>query len=238
MNLIGKQTMSRFEGEGSNKYDARISRLVPGYELIHLLTTAQLLARLPEEATILVVGAGTGHEILQLASQRTAWKFVAVDLSADMLAVAQKRFAEAEITDRVQLHVGDIATLKQELMFDAALLLLVMHFLPDNGRKQGLLTEIAKRLKLEAPLFLADLMLPVDDVERFVQGQASMLLGMEQTAVNMMLARLKQDFYPIDYLRLNELCNLSGYHTPIPYSQALGFQAFVALRFGESKQSK
>ncbi len=42
--------MGRFVGKQADGYETRIGRLLPGYELLHLLSRAQLLARLPERA--------------------------------------------------------------------------------------------------------------------------------------------------------------------------------------------
>ncbi|EKD5498549.1 TPA: hypothetical protein SL437_006570, partial [Pseudomonas aeruginosa] len=45
--------MGRFVGKQADGYETRIGRLLPGYELLHLLSRAQLLARLPERARLL-----------------------------------------------------------------------------------------------------------------------------------------------------------------------------------------
>ncbi|MBW6152522.1 hypothetical protein KZ844_22390, partial [Pseudomonas aeruginosa] len=47
--------MGRFVGKQADGYETRIGRLLPGYELLHLLSRAQLLARLPERARLLSV---------------------------------------------------------------------------------------------------------------------------------------------------------------------------------------
>ncbi|HCG0802627.1 class I SAM-dependent methyltransferase, partial [Pseudomonas aeruginosa] len=55
--------MGRFVGKQADGYETRIGRLLPGYELLHLLSRAQLLARLPERARLLSVGCGAGGEL-------------------------------------------------------------------------------------------------------------------------------------------------------------------------------
>ncbi|MBW6075597.1 hypothetical protein KZ869_13850, partial [Pseudomonas aeruginosa] len=59
--------MGRFVGKQADGYETRIGRLLPGYELLHLLSRAQLLARLPERARLLSVGCGAGGELAELA---------------------------------------------------------------------------------------------------------------------------------------------------------------------------
>ncbi|MNH01657.1 hypothetical protein D3C79_608800 [compost metagenome] len=51
----------RFAGEGAQAYDERIPLLVPGYELLHQLSAAQLMTRLGQSARVLLVGVGPGH---------------------------------------------------------------------------------------------------------------------------------------------------------------------------------
>ena len=62
--------MPTFTGEEAQNYDSRITKLVPGYALIHQLTGAQLLALYPDSATILVVGAGTGKRNCRACSAK------------------------------------------------------------------------------------------------------------------------------------------------------------------------
>ena len=71
--------MPTFTGEEAQEYDNSITRLVPGYELLHQLTNAQLSATLTDNAHILVVGAGTGKEIAALANLNSTWQFTAQD---------------------------------------------------------------------------------------------------------------------------------------------------------------
>ena len=59
--------------------------------------------------------------------------------------------------DRVSLHTGYLDSLPKTELMDAATLLLVMHFLADDGSKLELLKNIAQRLKPGAKLVLADL---------------------------------------------------------------------------------
>ena len=65
--------MPTFNHEEANHYDERILRLVPGYELLHQATAAQLATTLNDDACILVVGAGTGKEIIELAALKPSW---------------------------------------------------------------------------------------------------------------------------------------------------------------------
>jgi len=68
---------------------------LPGYEAIHRIAAAVFSSRLPDCAKILVVGAGTGTELLNFGSKNPSWHFVAVEPAPSMMAVCQNRVAEA-----------------------------------------------------------------------------------------------------------------------------------------------
>ena len=144
--------MPTFTGEQATHYNDRITRLVPGYELLHQLTNAQLKATLKDNAHILVVGAGTGKEILALAALNPTWQFTAQDTSSDMLAIAKQAFEEHGIAKRVNVIEGELDKLSTKA--DAALCLLVMHFLKDDGSKKQLLKNIKANLNKGANLFI------------------------------------------------------------------------------------
>ncbi|MDF5939114.1 class I SAM-dependent methyltransferase [Pseudomonas aeruginosa] len=74
-------------------------------------------------------GCGAGGELAELAGLRPGWRFVAADLSADMLALARQRCARLGLLERIELHCGDVAGLPPAPPCDAALVLLVLHFL-------------------------------------------------------------------------------------------------------------
>lgn len=117
---------------------------IPGYELLHE-TAALLTNALGAEARMLVVGAGTGEEVMRLALQHPGWRFVAEDPSAAMLAVAREKLTAAGLADRVEFVVGPIENVPADAPFDAATLILVHHFQPDDGAKLAMMRAIAAR---------------------------------------------------------------------------------------------
>src|SRR5262249_45206284 len=69
--------------------------------------------------------------------------------------LAQQKFSQEGLSSRVRLHHGLVEDLPEEA-FDAASLLLVLHFVPDE-EKAALLSAIAERLKPGAPFLVATL---------------------------------------------------------------------------------
>lgn len=218
--------MSRFKGEGSKNYNQRISKLIPGYELLHQLTAAKLNILLPRKANILVVGAGTGNEILKLSKINKSWQFTALDPSKDMLDIAYSRFKENGIEQRVKYHNGTIESFKKTQKFDVALCFYVMHFIQTLSDKENLLKSIRDHLKPKADLLIADLMKPLSDNDRLAQGEVSQMMGLTAEEAENMLSRLSTDFYPLNRDELTSLIKTAGFQDITPYFQALRFSAF------------
>src|SRR5690606_8062855 len=85
---------THFNADRAEAYDTQFVAMRPIKDAVHLLVQAQF-ASLPDEARILMAGAGTGAEARYLAPRFPGWRFTLIDPSAPMLAVA-RRHAEAE----------------------------------------------------------------------------------------------------------------------------------------------
>lgn len=145
-----------FEGERTENYDKYIPIWVPGYELMHDLLSSILQAHLPKESSILIAGCGSGKELVTLGKANPSWRLLGVDPSPDMIKKASDRISQAQLENRVSLHQGVVSELPKNTLYDAATLILVMHFFPDDGTKLALLQSIAQHLKSGATLLLVD----------------------------------------------------------------------------------
>ncbi|MEW5858214.1 MAG: class I SAM-dependent methyltransferase [Cyanobacteriota bacterium] len=145
-----------FEGERAGNYDNYIPVWVPGYELMHDLLQAILQVRLPEESSLLIAGSGSGKELETLGKANSSWRLLGVDPSPDMMSIASDRIQKAGLQERVSLHQGIVSDLPEDILYDAATLILVMHFFPDDGTKLAMLRSIAQRLKPGATFLLVD----------------------------------------------------------------------------------
>jgi tRNA (cmo5U34)-methyltransferase len=128
-------------------------RFVPGHQDM-LCMSAQLLAEdAPDEANILVVGAGGGIELRHFAQAQPGWQFTGIDPSSEMLAVACRTLGE--FFDRCDLVEGTINAAPPG-PFDGATCLLTLHMIPDDGAKLATLQAIRSRLRSGAPFVVVD----------------------------------------------------------------------------------
>lgn len=147
-----ERAFSRDRAEG---YDREFERLGAIKELLHLLLRIRF-AELPDDARILVAGAGTGAEARFLAPLFPGWRFTLVDPADGMLAVAERHANAEGFADRCVFHHGYVSSLPVE-SHDAATSILVSQFLTDAGERRAFFEDIAQRLEPGGLLFNADL---------------------------------------------------------------------------------
>jgi tRNA (cmo5U34)-methyltransferase len=146
-----------FEGEYGRMYDDLVRRVIPGYEDAFVAILSLLEEVLPQRANVLVVGAGTGMEIRTFAPQHPEWRFTAVDPIAEMIHTTMTVANGLNVAARVTPVVGTVDALPEGSAFDAATIINVLHFLPDDGSKTGLLRAVASRVRPGGPVILFDL---------------------------------------------------------------------------------
>lgn len=147
----------KFDRDRATQYDLDIRKAIPGYESLHDMSYSLLQTSLSVSAKLLIVGSGTGMELINYSKLNLEWSLTGVDPSPEMMAIAQSELINQELQKRVDLHTGYVNSLPETEPMDAATLILVMHFLPDDGAKLQLLKDIAQRLKLGAKFIIVDL---------------------------------------------------------------------------------
>lgn len=148
--------------ESINAYADNAFRQVPGLADLHRMTQLLLAESVPDAGRVLVLGAGGGVELINLAAAHSGWLFDGVDPSESMLDAARE--ATAGFGGRVNLYRGTIAE-APEGAYDGATSLLVFHFIPLCERLETL-RGLHRRLKPGAPLVLAHMSFPQDQASR------------------------------------------------------------------------
>lgn len=142
-------------------YDRSLEPILPLKAMLHLLIRCQF-SGLPDDARILLAGAGTGAEARFLAPIFPGWRFTLVDPSEAMLAVGRRHAVAEGFADRCVFHAGLVSSLPGD-GFDAATSVLVSHFLTDAADRAAYFSDVATRLKPGGRLFTADLCADVGD---------------------------------------------------------------------------
>lgn len=224
-----------FDAERAQAYDRRIRDAIPGYEALHQLSCMVLAEATGGHGRVLVAGAGTGAECVAVAEACPNLHLVGVDPAEDMLRHAERKVADHGLVGRVRLYPITVAELPAFEKFDAASLLLVLHFLPDDGAKQGMLADIAAHLKPGAPLVLADLFGPAWDEPwqaelRTFWRHLQIAAGIPAADIDKGFRHVDRDIHPVGEARLGELLAAAGFGPPKPFFRALCFGGWVARR--------
>ena len=146
-----------FDGDYGEGYETLARQVIPGYRTLFPMIGALIDPDLPRGARVLVVGAGTGIELVTFKGIRPDLRLHGVDPSRQMLELARHRVAETGRGDGVSFRLGYARDVPLTPRFDAATLINVLHFVPDNGEKAALLHDIARRLRPGAVFVLFDL---------------------------------------------------------------------------------
>jgi tRNA (cmo5U34)-methyltransferase len=144
------------------RYTEGPSRFVPGFADLHRMAAILLAERTPDDARLLVLGAGGGLELKAFAEMHRNWTFDGVDPAREMLKLAERTLGP--LGERVRLHEGYIDD-APEGPFDAAACLLTLHFLTPEERRRTAV-EIRRRLKPGAPFVAAHCSFPQDESQR------------------------------------------------------------------------
>jgi tRNA (cmo5U34)-methyltransferase len=126
-------------------------RLVPGYEGLQRMAQLLIAERVPDDARILVLGAGGGLELKAFAQAQPGWFFDGIDPAAEMLDLAERTLGP--LAAQVRFQQGYIED-APEGPFDAATCLLTLHFVALEARRRTV-AEVRRRLKPGAPFVVA-----------------------------------------------------------------------------------
>lgn len=158
MSMEADASSGKFDASRAGEYGQQSRIALAGYDACHELAACMLAASIEAgtAANILVAGAGgTAQEIITAGRLEPSWRFTAVDPSQPMLDLALARVADAGLSSRTEAIRGFVEDLPADRIFDAATLIGVLHHLPGDEAKRGILRTIASHLKPGAPLILA-----------------------------------------------------------------------------------
>jgi tRNA (cmo5U34)-methyltransferase len=221
-------------GKGAVGYDERIRKLFPFYETIHAAINAVLRVYLKSESELLIIGAGTGAEILELGKTNPDWRFLGVDPAQPMLDLAKEKIDAAGLSDRVSLFHGFVGDLPIGKFYDGATSAMIMHFVPDDGGKIEFLRAIASHLKPGAPFVLMDANgdLNAPELELLIEAwkQQQVLAGVKWEEVESGMKERVKSIHLVSSSRIEQLLAEAGFHRIQHFFQNFMLGGWVAFK--------
>lgn len=215
-----------FENERATGYNQFVETWIPNYHyfLDHL---PKLLSETTQK-DLLVVGCGTGNEIERFVKAPEQWKITGIDPSPEMIKQANEKF---QTYDNVTLIEGLVTDLTIEKKYNVATLLLVLHFLDDNGNKLNLLKDIAERLVSGATFVMLDITGNKEQIKQNLKILKLLLTnGLDEEQINNRLNRIENELYAVSEERLSELCTEAGFERPIRFFQSSIYMGWLTKK--------
>lgn len=211
-----------FDKAASQNYDARNRKLAPITECMHFLIQLALMD-LQAQSHVLCVGAGTGAEMIALAKAYPDWRFTGVDPSASMLDVCRIRLKEAGILDRCQLIHGYVHDVPAGEAFDAALSVLVAHFVRREDRLD-FFRNMTARLKSSGCLVNAEISCDLNSPEFPAMlkdwEKVQSLMGATPESLSGLQQGLRETLSILPPRETEEILRQSGIAAPVRFFQA------------------
>lgn len=229
---------AKFDQSRAEEYGRQARIALAGYDACHELSACILSAalRAGTAARILTVGAGgTAGEIIAAANLEPRWSFVAVDPSAPMLAQARVQVEAAGLQDRVTFVEGPLASLPPQAPFDAALMIGVLHHIPDDAGKAALLYETAQHLRTGGSLVLAGNYRSYVSEPLLLSAWAARwrMFGADTEEVRAKQAKIMQGAAPpASEEKLADYLETAGFEPPLRFFSSLFWGAWHSRRRG------
>lgn len=219
------QDIAIFEGDRAKNYDTFVKSWIPNYDyFIGLLTHL-----IPKSAqNILVVGCGSGNEVLAITKSNPELKITGVDPSPEMIELAKNKLSSYS---GIKLFEGFTEDLPKEKLYDVATLSLVLHFIEDNGGKLQQLKQIAERLNLDSPLIILDIFGSESELKQNLDILSAFLpqhISDEEIAERR--NRIKKNIHHITEERLSEILQLAGFTKPLRFHQAAIYGGWITKK--------
>jgi tRNA (cmo5U34)-methyltransferase len=220
--------------KGATGYDQRIRNTFPFYETIHPTINAMLRGLVRPDGQLLIVGAGTGAEILEFGKTNPDWRFSGVDPAQSMLDLAKEKIEAAGLSERTSFFKGYVDDLPIGSLYDGATLGMVMHFVPDDGGKLKVLRGIASHLKAGAPLVLmdayGDLTTPESQLLLEAWKHQQNLAGLKWDQVENGMKERMRGIHFVSGNRIEQLLAEAGFHRVQRFLQVFMLGGWIAFR--------
>ena len=205
-----------FENERATGYNQFVETWIPNYH--YFLDQLPKLLSDTKQKDLLVVGCGTGNEIERFVKAHEHWTITGIDPSPEMIKQANEKL---QSYNNVTLIEGLISDLEIEKKYSVATLLLVLHFLDDNGNKLNLLKDIAARLASGATFVMLDITGDKNQIKQNLKVLKLLLPdGLEEEQINNRLNRIETELFAVSEQRLSELLQEAGFEPPLRFFQS------------------
>ncbi|AXI42624.1 bifunctional 2-polyprenyl-6-hydroxyphenol methylase/3-demethylubiquinol 3-O-methyltransferase UbiG [Sulfitobacter sp. SK011] len=209
-----------------------LQRTMPGLDGMYRLVHALIAGCDDKTSGVLIVGAGGGRELEELAKGRFDGQITALDPSVPNLDLARDVASDHGSSLDVRFLVGTVDDIPQRERFKIVTSLLVMHHLRDDGAKLAYLKGLLDRLAPGGRLVHADVCF--DEIEDFDRLAPIYLAHADIFGVSVDATRLELNAIPnlpiISGTRTRVLFSEAGLTEPFEIFRSLWYRCWTSSR--------
>ena len=224
--------MDNYGQDWTENYKRLAAASIPGREGLYRLCTA-FLSKLSGSVEILVVGCGTGDELIELAKTLPDATFEGIDPSEPMLELCKKRVEVEELSSRITLHNSTLDGFSSPKSFDAVTSILVSQHLGTNGQAQDFFHRVAAYVKPNGFLYSADLSIANDQDRESVFDlwrRHVVMSGIDEEMADAMLKKITSDISIRDEETISAFIQNASFESILLPFRSLMYGAWAAKK--------
>lgn len=224
--------------ENVEKYEQEIRQLVPGYSPLHAVWAPSVQAQLKQDSVkALLVGCGTGAEVVALAQVAPQWTIEALDSSLEMVNETVRAVDRAGVRDRVRIRHSSLEEASLDGDFDVAASILVGHLIADDGGRKTFIGAIADSLRDGGVAMIAEIENADPNRKCIVEAHVDWAAGQGIVGerAELLRERLLVGFHTITAERQQALCLEQGLHKQFEFFRCLDVVGRLYCKNGHTK---
>lgn len=222
----------KFDKNQAAKYEGYAEKAVFGYNQLYQMTLGLLMDERSINAKVLVVGSGTGKEIITFGNYMPFIEMTGIDPSEEMIKISRKKIEEKGLVNKINLYKGTVEDLPPDERFNIATVIFVLRFVEGEGEKMELLKRINERLKPGGRIVI------IDQFEQSQSQQFNLLRngwnnfllmnGVSVNAAGMIIEKALAKRSLITENKFKKLLAETGYHNIVRFYSAFLHTGFIA----------
>lgn len=222
----------RFNKKEASKYEEYAERAVFGYNQLYQMTLALLMDEKSINSKVLVVGSGSGKEMITFGNYMPFIEMTGVDPSEEMIKISRKKIEEKGLDNKISLYKGTIEDLPPNIKYNIATVIFVLRFVDGEDEKLFLLRRINELLKSGGRILIIDQFeQPLSqqfNLLRFGWKNFLLMNGISVQTAEMIIEKALEKRSLITENKLKRLLAESGYHNIVRFYSAFLHAGFIA----------
>jgi len=182
---------------------------------------------------VLIVGCGTGADLIPLAQLFQNWSFDAIEPAKEMITYCRTELDRLGLGGRVKLHETDLQSYSTTKRYAAVSSVLISQNLPDDRDAQNFFFRLYDLLLPGGWLFSADAHIAANqDRERMLNlwEQQALFAGTPADIVSGLRSRFETDLWPRDEAVIEEFLGRAGFNSWLKPFSSLIYGAWCARK--------